>query len=269
MSDKLTRMESGAIDAQAGSGGDIESLLRFAVEKGASVETIERMMAVRRELRAERAKEAFDTAMAALQAEMPVVSKSKGVPDNSGKFAFKFAPFETVTEVIKPFLQKHGFSWTLDTDTTSQDGWVIAKCRVTHSGGHSETSSAKFPLGKGTSLMSATQIFAAALTFASRRVFMNAFGVVVAGDDHLELMQKQKAKGPSSIAPENLGLKELAKELWNLLEPVRGTEKKWDVANQWLWREELLDGAVPEAAPHLTAARFREVITKAKDKLPK
>ena len=272
MSDKLTKITGPELTMDQvqsrGGPGDIESLLRFAVEKGASVETIERMMAVRRELRAERAKESFDTAMAALQAEMPVVGRNVGVQaDANGKFAYKYAPFEAVIEVVKPYLQKHGFSFTLDTDTASEQGWVIAKCRVTHAGGHSETSSAKFPLGAGTRLMSTTQVYAAALTFASRRVFQNAFGIVTSGEDQNGATSKAKPPGPSSIAPENTSLKDLTRELWELLAPVRGPEKKWDTANQWLWREEILDGAIPEAAPHFCAARFREVITAAKSKL--
>lgn len=61
--------------------------------------------------------------------------------------------------------------------------------------------------------------------------------------------------------------KQLATELWAILKSVRGPEKNWNEANKWLWREEILDGAVPEEAPNLSADRFRQVIALAKETL--
>lgn len=247
---------------------DPEAILRYAIDKGADVSVIERMMVIRRELRDEQAKAAFDAAMAAFQTECPVVTKAKGVPDRSGSVAYKYAPFEDIIAQVKPALQKHGFSYTLDTDTESQAGWVVAKCHVTHSAGHSRTSTAKFPLGTKTGIMSDTQVYAAALTFASRRVFCNAFGIVTAGEDSDGRVAKAKPQGPSSMVPDNQQVKDLARQLWTLLESVRGEAKNWDKANEWLWAHEILDGANPDdCMPHLPAERIKLVIAKAKEVL--
>lgn len=250
---------------RAGSMQDPESLLRFAVEKGANVETIERLMAVRRELNAENAKAAFDAAMAAFQAECPVIDRPKSVATNSGQKAYSYAPFEHIIAKVKPFLQRHGFSYTLDTDTASAAGWVIAKCRVTHSAGHVAESTAKFPLGTKTGIMSETQVYASALTFASRRVFCNAFGIVTSGEDVNGATDKAKPDGPSAIAAETPLLDHLRRDLWEILTPVRGTERNWKQANQWLWDEAVLDPS--EEAPKLSAARFTTAIAKSKAKL--
>jgi ERF superfamily len=245
---------------------NIEELFRYAIEKGGNLESL---MNVRRELNAEASKQLFDEAMAAFQAECPVISKTIGVPDRSGKVAYKFAPFEVIIAAVKPLLQKHGFGYALDTDTESKDGWVIAKCRITHRGdpsqkipGHETVSTAKFPLGTKTGIMSDTQVHAAALTFASRRVFCNAFGIVTAGEDSNGITSKEKPANPSSLEPDEKVLKDLARELWTLLKPVRGTAQNWLVANQWMWREEILDGGIPEDAPHLSPELFKEVIAK-------
>lgn len=246
---------------------DPQSILRFALEKNASVETIEKLMAVRRELQEEASKGAFDAALRDFQAEVPILVKTKAVPDSSGRTMFKYSPLEDILGQVRPLLQKHGFSFTLDTDVESKDGWVIAKCNVTHCAGHCRVSTAKFPLGTGTRLMSATQVFAAALTFASRRVFCNAFGLVVGGEDQLETNNTPKPQGPSRVAPSEAALKALAQELWNTLATVRGPAKDWVQANAWLWKEEILDAAADEAAPNLSAARFREVIDAAKKRL--
>lgn len=165
------------------SGVDINALLEKAVDSKAAVEVLERLQVMRRELKAEHAQEAFDNAMSAFQAECPVIRKNKSVNDTGGKRLYDYAPMEQIISEVKPLLQKHGFSYTLDTDVESKDGWVIAQCIVTHQEGHKQKSEAKFPLGAGTRAMSTTQIFAAALTFASRRVFCNAFGIITGDED--------------------------------------------------------------------------------------
>lgn len=55
----------------------IEALLSQAVDKRLSVETIERLLAVRKELKAGFAKESYDKAMAKFQAQCPMIEKKK------------------------------------------------------------------------------------------------------------------------------------------------------------------------------------------------
>jgi len=71
----------------------------------------------------------------------------------------------------------------------------------------------------------------------------------------------------SPAKPETDPVRELARELWGILKSVRGTEQNWNAANQWLYREEILDGAMPEEAPRLSIERFRQVIALSKDRL--
>jgi len=250
---------------------DPESILRYALDKGAPVETIERLLAVRRELKAEQAKEAFDRALAEFQAECPVIVKQKGVPDRSGQIAYRYSPLEDIVAQCKPHLQKHGFSFTLDTDLASEQGWVIAICKVTHFGGHCEPSKAKFPLGTKTQIMSDTQVYAAALTFASRRAFCNAFGIVVAGEDSDGRVTKPKPSGPSTKAVDNVAVRDLAKELWNLLPAnVSGKHANWKEAKQFLVDEDFItpdEHGGDVYAPVLSAERFKQVIAKVKGKL--
>jgi len=57
---------------------DAEALIAKAIDKNVHVETTERLLMMRRELKAEWAKEAFDKAMSAFQAECPIIKKNKG-----------------------------------------------------------------------------------------------------------------------------------------------------------------------------------------------
>ncbi len=245
------------------SGLNIESLLNKAIDAKSAVEVMERLQSMRREMKDEQAKEAFDEAMSAFQSECPVVMKDKGVPDRSGKVAYKYAPIEAIEIQIRPILRKYGFSHTFDTDIASEQGWVIAKCLVTHRAGHSRVSTSKFPLGTKTAIMSDTQAYAAALTFANRRVLCNAYGLILAGEDMDGRTGKLKPSGPSTLRSE-ASVKDLATELWHLLGDICKGDKDWVRANQWLWKNEVLDGGIPEEAPNLSPARFKEVIEKAK-----
>ena len=95
---------------------DIESVFRYAIEKGGGPETMTTLMNIRRELNSEAALKAFNEALSLFQAECPVIVKGKGVHTRSGELAYKFAPIEEVEKVIKPIELKHGFSHTFDQD---------------------------------------------------------------------------------------------------------------------------------------------------------
>ena|ERR1051325_3187483 len=247
---------------------DPQSLIALAIEKGMDLKDL---VLMRKEWRAEKAKEAYDVAMADFQAECPTIYKTKEGArtkpvgnEKEGKLGYKYAAFEDIIAIVKPLLKKHGFTFQLGTDVESKDGWVIATCKVTHSGGHSETSEAKFPLGAGTQIMSTTQVYAAALSFASRRVFMNSLGIVAAGEDMDGRVEtKPRTQGPSKIATVN----DLIAELWGVLEPVRGTGTDWTVAKQWLVNTGIIKQ--DEMLKKLSPDRLADIIDAAKSQLEK
>ena len=260
---------------------DMQQLFMVAMDKGPDI--VERMMAVRRELKGEAAKAAFDQAMAAFQDECPQIVKTKGVPTKSGAIAYKYVAFESILQVVKPLLKKHGFKFKLDTDTASADGWVIATCEITHESGHSETSKAKFPLGTKTEIMSVTQQYAAALTFASRRVFCNALGIVTVGEDidGQTVTKPPKPRGPTAprVATEQTSgtakpsgdpaaeRKAAIAGLWELLRPIGGAAQTWDARNSWLRVNGLIgDG---EEVQKLDTARVAAITEQAKEELAK
>jgi hypothetical protein len=246
---------------------DPESIIRYAIDhKVENVDVMERLLKMRKEIKQEQAKEVFDRSMKEFQSECPVIMKEKPVPDRTGNTAYKFAPIEAIEVQIRPLLRAHGFSHTFDTDSASIPGWVIAKCIVKHEAGHSETSTVKLPLGTKTAIMSDTQAYAAAYTFANRRALCNAYGLVLFGEDIDGQTGRLKGAAPSKLKPENSELKPYAAELWEVLTPVKGTAKNWDLANDWLQKHLILN--LDELAPHnLTVERYKEVIAASKQEL--
>ena len=169
---------------------DIAQLMTLAVEKQLPVETMERLFDLRAKMKAEFAKEEFDAAMAAFQRDCPVIAKTKAVHTNSGQLAYRYAPLETIVAQVKDVLARHGFSYQIKTET--KEGMVKAICIVKHVAGHSEQSEMEVPLGNKTNVMSASQVTAAATTFAKRYAFNNAFGIMTADEDEETALQEKE-----------------------------------------------------------------------------
>jgi hypothetical protein len=63
-----------------------DALIKQAIEKGTDVATMEKLLAMRKELKAEWSKEQFDKAMAKFQNDCPIIKKGKaGGKTNSGQ----------------------------------------------------------------------------------------------------------------------------------------------------------------------------------------
>lgn len=181
----------------------IEGFISQAIKSNVPIETLERLLAMRDKIKAEKAKEAFDTAMALFQGECPIIEKNKHVSANSGKVAYSYAPIETIVEQVKDLLQKHGFSYAIKTETG--DTKVKSTCIAKHKAGHSEPSSMEVPLGTKTGIMSDTQVVAAASTFAKRYAFCNAFGIMT-GDEDIDAVEVKEAPKPISTKAQILHL---------------------------------------------------------------
>lgn len=161
-----------------------QDLIAQAIKKGASVATMERLLAMRRELKAEKAKEDFDTAMSSFQADCPTIKKTKEVKTRNGDVAYRYAPIESIVSQVKDILLRHGFSYSTNMEMLPEEKGVKVTCRVIHSGGHSEESSMTVPFGTKTQVMSDSQVAAAATTFAKRYAFCNAFGILTGDEDN-------------------------------------------------------------------------------------
>jgi hypothetical protein len=160
----------------------VESLILHAIKEKLPVETMERFLALRREARAEWSKTEYDTAMADFQSECPIIKKDKeGGKTKSGIVAYRYAPLDSIVFQTKDLIKKHGFSYAIKTKTDKDT--VSATCIVRHVAGHSEESTMEVPPGANTGIMSASQVIAAALTFAKRYAFCNAFGILTGDAD--------------------------------------------------------------------------------------
>jgi hypothetical protein len=178
-----------------------QALLVQAIQKGLPLEAIERLLAMRKELKAEWAKEQYFTALSDFQAQCPNIIKDKDVFDRDGKFRYSYAPLDVIVTAVKDALQANGFSYTIITSQSEKD--VTAECHAHHRDGHSEVSQFTIPMDPK-AYMNESQKIASAMTYAKRYAFCNAFGIMTSDqdDDAQETGEPKKESRKETPSPQ-------------------------------------------------------------------
>jgi len=184
----LARREETAIAAQSSDGQMLQTLMTEAIRSG-NKELMREVMEIRRELKAEAAKEAFNTALSAFQAECPVIEKKKVVrekQERGGGVRYRYAPLDYIQRVAGPYLTKHGFSYELQADAVGSDKegyYMEATCTMRHAAGHEHTPKPfRIPI-TFSDFMNKQQSFGSASTFSKRYAFCGAFGIATGDED--------------------------------------------------------------------------------------
>ncbi|CAM5207624.1 ERF superfamily protein OS=Bosea thiooxidans OX=53254 GN=SAMN05660750_03364 PE=4 SV=1 [Bosea thiooxidans] len=117
------------------------AMLSQAVERGASMEMLEKLMALQERWEANQARKAFDAALAAAKAEIPVITKNRQVgyeTKSGGKTSYQHEDLGEIARTVDPILAKHGLSYRFRTISELNQP-VQVTCIVAHRDGHSET----------------------------------------------------------------------------------------------------------------------------------
>jgi len=113
------------------------ALLQIAVQQGADIDKLERLMVLQERWEASEAKKSFNVAFAAFKAEAVRLIKNKGVTDGPLK-GKTYAELHAVVNAVTPALSRHGLSaaWRLTKDDRD---WIEVTCTLSHVGGHVES----------------------------------------------------------------------------------------------------------------------------------
>lgn len=147
------------------------TVLMYAMEKGADMTQIEKLMDLQLKWEANEAKKAYVSAMAEFKRNPPTIIKDKTVAFSGTSYTH--ASLGNVTNAIVDGLAQHGFSHCWD---VSQDGMIKVTCRITHRMGHSEEvtlAAMKDDSGK----KNAIQQVASAITYLQRYTLLAATGL--------------------------------------------------------------------------------------------
>jgi hypothetical protein len=114
-----------------------DSLLERAIDQGADVDTIGRLLELKEQYEAQEAAKAFHKAMSEFQADKPTLPRSKSVSFGSNqKAAYKFCPLDVMSQLLKIPLQTHGLSYSWQ--GVRKDDQEGQRCIIKHVMGHSE-----------------------------------------------------------------------------------------------------------------------------------
>lgn len=169
---EITKATQGAMD-----------LVRSAVEGGADVDQLERLIALAKDVRREEARVAYCTALAAAKAEIdPTVYKAKKVDytGKGGRVAYAHAELGDVVSHITPALSRHGLhlSWR----TVPCDRSIEVTCTLAHSGGHSESTALRGAPDQSGSKNEIQQI-GSTVTYLQRYTAKALLGIAEHGQD--------------------------------------------------------------------------------------
>ena len=154
-----------------------------AVASGASIEVVEKLMALHERWEANQGRKAFDEAMAAAKAEIPVIFKSREVDFTStkGRTHYRYEDLAEIAKTINPILGKHGLSYRFRTTSPANEP-VTVTCIVSHRQGYSEEntlSAGRDESGNKNSI----QAIGSTLTYLQRMTLKAALGLAASADD--------------------------------------------------------------------------------------
>lgn len=149
-------------------------MLSRAVQSGADLDMIEKLMNLQERWEAANARKAFNEAIAAAKAEIKPIVRNRIGHNNK-----KYADMAAVAEAVDPILSKHGLSYRF---RSSQAANISVTCILFHRQGHEEET----PLSAAADTSgnkSAIHGLGSTLTYLERYTLMLALGLAASNDD--------------------------------------------------------------------------------------
>lgn len=153
-------------------------MIQSAVEKGADIAQIEKLMDLKERFEDRQAEKDFNIAMAGFQSTVPIIEKAGKVEYKATKYSY--AKLEDIAQAIRPSLKENGLSYRFSQE---QDGaHITVACIITHSSGHTISNSlTSLPDTSGNK--DALKSIASTITYLRRYTLTGALGIVVGGED--------------------------------------------------------------------------------------
>ena len=197
------------------------AMIERAVSSGAGMDLIEKLMVLQERWDANLARKAFDNAMAAAKAEIPVIAKNRRVnfTSSKGPTDYRYEDLGEIAKTVTPILAKFGLSYRFRTQSPVNEP-VTVTCIISHRDGHSEENTlcaGRDESGNKNSI----QAVGSALTYLQRMTLKAALGLAASTDDDGRATGGTSDEGPTYIT------KEQVMELDTLIEDVGADKKKF------------------------------------------
>lgn len=163
---------------------EIMQFIRHAVsDPSVDVGKLRELLAIHKEVRTDAAVVSFNRALHIAQSEMPSVEKRGTVTLGSNKGSYAFATWEDMDKVLRPIMDRHGFSLSFDMQQRVGDGGgAIITGTLSHVDGHSKSASIPLALDSGPG-RNATQAMGSTMSYGRRYCAEMLFNIVRKGID--------------------------------------------------------------------------------------
>lgn len=156
-----------------------DRMIELALEKGANVESLEKLMDLKERWEAQQARRAFNAAMSKFQRLCPDIKRTKKVAYKNVEYSY--APLPSIREQIQNHLTECNLSYRWEINE-GDNGLIRVRCIVTHVDGHSEsTEFAAYADDSGAK--NDIQQRGSTVTYAQRYTLIGALGITSADTD--------------------------------------------------------------------------------------
>uniref|UniRef100_A0A6M3L7K1 Putative Erf family protein n=1 Tax=viral metagenome TaxID=1070528 RepID=A0A6M3L7K1_9ZZZZ len=158
-------------------------MIRMAIDKGADLEKLEKLLALKERWEANEARKVFTASFAMVQKEILAVIKTKVNPQTHSKYA----PLEGIIEGAKPIYTKEGFSVIFYEGKPDVPEAVRVCADVLHKFGHKETYYYDVPLDglgiKGNANMTKIHGKSSSVSYGRRYLMCMIWNIATEDDD--------------------------------------------------------------------------------------
>jgi hypothetical protein len=215
-------------------------MLGRAVAEGAGIETLTKLMELEERWEKNRARKAFNNALADAKAEIPVITKNRHVgfqskKEGAARTDYWHEDLAEIARTIDPILSRHGLLYRWRPHNGPNEP-VTVTCIVSHRDGHfEETTLSGAPDSTGNK--NSHQAIASAVTLLERYTLKAALGLAASNDDD------GRAAGPGATVSDQ--------QAAEILRLVQATKSNIDLFLKW---------AGAPSIPDIPAAKYETAI---------
>lgn len=180
MTDRVTVHQETAVAERP---ADLMTIIQRVVEGPLNlekVEVLERLLAMQERVTAQQREAAFADALTQAQSEVPPMRKDGSIVVK-GVLRSKYVTIDTLDDVLRPIMEKYGFSFTLS-EVGIKEGMREFAGTLMHRSGYTKTLSVHLPLDKS-DFRSAVQSEGSTISYARRQLYKAHFNIVERGLD--------------------------------------------------------------------------------------
>lgn len=160
----------------------LTAIVTLAKDPAMDVAKLSALLEMQERMEDRQAERSFIAAFARLSADPPRVKKNGTIDLGKGK-AIAFARWEDIDKVIRPLLEREGFSLSFDSAQRPGDGGgLVVTGTLMHAAGHSRTASMPLPLDAGPGRNN-LQAMGSTLSYGKRYCAEMLLNIVREGED--------------------------------------------------------------------------------------